>query len=62
VHRATHDPHGVLGVDHLVPEVTDPELVLRLNALRCAVREVELVAAEVFASPHHPTARASCTG
>lgn len=54
VHRATHDPRGTLGIDHLAPSVADPEVLHHLNVLRCQVREVELVALEVFDSPHHP--------
>jgi ethanolamine utilization cobalamin adenosyltransferase len=54
VHRATHDPRTALDIDHLTPSVTDPEMLHRLNVLRCDVREVEVVALEVFESPHHP--------
>jgi ethanolamine utilization cobalamin adenosyltransferase len=54
VHRATHDPRGELGVDHLTPGADDPEALHWCNHLRCQVREVEVVALDTFPSPHHP--------
>jgi ethanolamine utilization cobalamin adenosyltransferase len=54
VHRATHDPDGVLGTGHLAPGPDDPDVLLWCNHLRAQVREVELVALDAFPSPHHP--------
>jgi ethanolamine utilization cobalamin adenosyltransferase len=48
LHRATHDPRAVFGIDHLVPAIGDPEALLWLNHLRCAVREAELAALDAF--------------
>lgn len=55
IHRATHDPRGELGVDHVLPGSGDPELLHWLNLLRCQVREAELVALDAFPSPHDPS-------
>ena len=52
IHAATHDPRGRLGVDHIAPDVGDPELLHWLNLLRSSAREVELVALDAFGSPH----------
>jgi ethanolamine utilization cobalamin adenosyltransferase len=52
IHRATHDPRGVLGVDHVLPGTGHPELLHWVNLLRCEVREAELVALDAFPSPH----------
>jgi ethanolamine utilization cobalamin adenosyltransferase len=53
IHRATHDPTGTLGVGHVLPRETDPEVLHWLNLLRTQVREAELVALDAFGSPHH---------
>jgi ethanolamine utilization cobalamin adenosyltransferase len=56
----THDPVGSLGVEHLVPESSDSEILLWLNWLRCEVREAELAALEAFPpDPETGPARAS---
>ncbi|GAA1542248.1 hypothetical protein [Nocardioides humi] len=55
IHAATHDPRATVGVDHVVPDAGDAELLLRLNLLRSQVREVELVALDAFPSPHDPS-------
>jgi ethanolamine utilization cobalamin adenosyltransferase len=53
IHKATHDPRGQLGVDHVLPGTDHPELLHWLNLLRCQVREVELMALDAFPSPHN---------
>lgn len=54
LHEATHRPDKVLGIPHLLPASTDPELLLWLNRLRCEVRDAEIVALEAFGNPHDP--------
>lgn len=56
----THDPARSLGIEHLVPSSSDPEILLLLNWLRCEVREAELAALEAFPpDPDAGAARAS---
>jgi ethanolamine utilization cobalamin adenosyltransferase len=56
----THDPVGSLGIEHLVPDSSDSEILLWLNWLRCEVREAELAALEAFPpDPDALPARAS---
>jgi ethanolamine utilization cobalamin adenosyltransferase len=56
----THDPVRALGLEHLVPDTSDDEILLWLNWLRCEVREAELAALEAFPSdPETGPARAS---
>jgi ethanolamine utilization cobalamin adenosyltransferase len=60
IHTATHAPESTFGVSHLIPDVGDPESLLWLNQLRCAVREAELDALDAFPPvPEQPPARAS---
>lgn len=47
--NATHDPEMHIGIPHLIPSSADHEILLRLNLLRCQVRETEIFALDVFA-------------
>lgn len=60
VHRATHDPVGVLGIDHLTLSGDDIELQHWLNIARTDAREIEILALETFPSPHHPYGESIC--
>ncbi len=51
---ATHDPRGVLGVDHLTPASTDPDVLLWCNLVRGSSRDVEILAVDAFPNPHDP--------
>ena len=44
----SHRPQDFYGVPHFMPQADDPEIILRLNKVRCAVRSAELAAAEAF--------------
>lgn len=60
IRRATHDPKGVLGIDHLTIDGSASMLQQFLNVLRTQSREVEIVAFEAFPSPHHPYGASIC--
>lgn len=60
IHRATHHPEEELGVAHLTIDDDDPLLQHWLNVLRTRTREIEIVAMDVFPSPHHPYGAAIC--
>lgn len=60
LHRATHDPRGVLGVPHLAISEADPELQHWLNVCRTQAREIESTALDAFPSPHHPYGASIC--
>lgn len=60
IHRATHDPKGVLGIDHLTIDETDVELQHWLNLARTDAREIEIMALEAFPSPHHAYGESIC--
>lgn len=62
LHRATHDPDGVLGIGHLTIDGTDDELQHWLNIGRSTTRELEICALETFDSPHHPYGASICHG
>jgi len=47
--QATHDPETHIGIPHLVPSSDDHEILLRLNLLRCQVRETEIIALDALA-------------
>ena len=49
--KRSHFPQDFYGQPHFMPDVRDSREVLRLNRLRCAVREAELAAAAAFVSP-----------
>ena len=44
----SHRPQDFYGQPHFMPEVSDGEVILRLNLCRCSVREAELAAAAAF--------------
>ena len=44
----SHRPQDFYGQTHFMPEVTDGEMILRLNRCRCAARAAELAAAKAF--------------
>ena len=46
--RHSHFPQEYYGQPHFMPAAEDGAAVLRLNRVRCAVREAELAAAEAF--------------
>jgi len=60
IHRATHDPKGVLGIDHLTIDGSASMLQQLLNVLRTQSREVEIIAFEAFSSPHHTYGASIC--
>lgn len=60
IHRATHDPVGTLGVQHLTLAGVDAELQHWLNVARTDCREIEILALEAFGSPHHPYGASIC--
>ena len=62
IHRATHDPAAVLGIQHLTISSADPELQHWLNVARTTARELEILALETFGSPHHPYGASICHG
>ena len=62
LHRATHDPSGVLGIEHLTIDGADDELQHWLNIGRSTTRELEICALETFDSPHHPYGASICHG
>ncbi len=44
----SHNPQNYYSQTHFMPEASDGEVLLALNRVRCAAREVELAAAEAF--------------
>lgn len=48
IHRLSHAPLQHLGYDHIVPEAAHGLTAARLNLLRTAIRNVELVAARLY--------------
>jgi ethanolamine utilization cobalamin adenosyltransferase len=46
--RRSHFPQEFYGIAHFMPDFSDPEPLLRLNAARCAARSAELAAVEAF--------------
>ena len=44
----SHRPQDYYGQTHFMPEISDGEIILRLNRCRCAAREAELAAAAAF--------------
>ncbi|MGN1015877.1 MAG: ATP-binding protein [Faecousia sp.] len=49
--KRSHFPQDFYGQPHFMPDVRDSREVLRLNRVRCAVREAELSAAAAFVTP-----------
>ncbi|WP_162616416.1 hypothetical protein [Xylanimonas allomyrinae] len=62
IRAATHDPVGTLGVAHVTLTERSAPVQHRVNACRTHAREVEIVAAGVFPSPHHPYGASVCEG
>ena len=62
LHEATHDPRGILGIDHLTINEHDDMLQHWLNVARTSTREIEICALEAFESPHHPYGASICHG
>ncbi|MGF1737727.1 ethanolamine utilization cob(I)yrinic acid a,c-diamide adenosyltransferase EutT [Photobacterium satsumensis] len=48
VHRWSHKPLAYLGHDHLLPDECYGQTVAQLNYLRALVRELELIASQVY--------------
>lgn len=60
IHEVTHRPDQELGIPHLTIGVEDLELQHWLNVVRTSSREIEILALEVFPSPHHPYGEPIC--
>ena len=60
IHKATHDPKGILGIDHLTIDENEPELQHWLNMARTMSREIEITAMQAFPNPHHPYGASIC--
>jgi ethanolamine utilization cobalamin adenosyltransferase len=54
LHHASHHPQEAVGLPHLVPDASHPEILHWLNLLRCQVREAEMTALDAFPPEHHP--------
>ena len=54
----SHRPQDFYGQPHFMPEVSDGEVILRLNKCRCAAREAELAAAAAFTDENGNPVRA----
>ena len=54
IHHASHHPEEAVGLPHLVPDGSHPEVLHWLNWLRCQVREAEMAALDAFPPEHHP--------
>lgn len=46
--QRSHRPQDYYGQAHFMPDVADGEAILRLNRVRCAVRQAELAAVHAF--------------
>ena len=55
--KRSHFPQDYYGQPHFMPDVRDSREVLRLNRLRCAVREAEISAAAAFVIPEGSVTR-----
>lgn len=60
IHKATHDPKGVLGLDHLTIDENEPMLQHMLNMARTMSREIEITAMQAFPEPDHPYGVSIC--
>ena len=56
--RHSHFPQDHYGQPHFMPEYTDGEAMLRLNAARCAARAADLAAVQAFTDENGACARA----
>ena len=50
MHEISHWPDKHLGIQHLVPDPRDHEMLLWLNLLKTHCREVEIIALHAFGS------------
>ena len=57
IRERSHRPQDFFGQPHFMPEASDAEAVLRLNRVRCAVREAELKAVAAFLDREGGTVR-----
>ncbi|MFP4235858.1 MAG: hypothetical protein ACLFUG_13160, partial [Nitriliruptoraceae bacterium] len=48
IHHASHHPEEAVGLPHLVPDGTHPEVLHWLNLLRCQVREAEVLVLDAY--------------
>ncbi|MFU8839579.1 MAG: hypothetical protein ACNA8R_02525 [Nitriliruptoraceae bacterium] len=48
IHRASHHPEEAVGLPHLVPDASHPEVLHWLNLLRCQVREAEVLVLDAY--------------
>ncbi|MCI6956209.1 MAG: ATP-binding protein [Candidatus Faecousia sp.] len=55
--KRSHFPQDFYGQPHFMPGIKDSREVLRLNRLRCAVREAEISAAAAFVTPEGSVTR-----
>lgn len=55
--KRSHFPQDFYGQPHFMPGIKDSREVLRLNRLRCAVREAEISAAAAFITPEGTASR-----
>ena len=53
----SHHPEREEGQPHFLPAPDDPPILLRLNRLRTAVRQTELLACHAFSAPDGTLAR-----
>lgn len=60
IHKATHDPKGILGIDHLTIDENEPVLQHMLNMARTMSREIEITAMEAFPDPNHTYGASIC--
>ena len=55
--KRSHFPQDFYSQPHFMPDIRDSREVLRLNRLRCAVREAELAASSAFLTPEGSVTR-----
>jgi ethanolamine utilization cobalamin adenosyltransferase len=48
IHHASHHPEEAVGLAHLVPDASHPEVLHWLNLLRCQVREAEVLVLDAY--------------
>jgi ethanolamine utilization cobalamin adenosyltransferase len=48
IHHASHHPEEAVGLPHLVPDASHPEVLHWLNLLRCQVREAEVLVLDAY--------------
>lgn len=60
IHKATHDPKGILGIDHLTIDENEPVLQHMLNMARTMSREIEITAMTAFPDPDNGYGASIC--